>query len=215
MSPSHMTDPVPKHIGILGANFETPNLGVSALAAGSIRCLHLRYPHAHFFFLDYGRTRTVCNVVENDRTIRVPLLNMRFSKRVWLPNNIVILLLTALILKMIPSSKMRRWMIARNHHLREICRGDLFAAVTGGDSFSDMYGLGRFFYVALPQVLVLLLGKRLILLPQSYGPFNNRLAKLIARKIVFHAENAFCRDRSSLAQLMNGAGNSPARWEKA
>jgi polysaccharide pyruvyl transferase WcaK-like protein len=210
-----MTDPIPKRIGILGATFETPNLGVSALAAGSIRCLRFRYPNAHFFFLDYAHRRTVSKVVENGRTIRVPLLNMRFSKRIWLPNNIVILILTALILKVIPSPKVKQWFCARNHHLREICRGELFAAVSGGDSFSDMYGLGRFFYVSLPQILVLLLGKRLILLPQTYGPFDSRLAKFIARKIVSHAERAFCRDRHSLAQLMNGTGNSTARWEQA
>src|ERR1035437_6945226 len=214
-SPLQMTDPVPKHIGILGATFETPNLGVSALAAGSIRCLHLRYPHARFFFLDYAHNRKVCNVIDNGETIRVPLLNMRFSKRIWLPNNIVILLVAALILKVMPSSKVRQWFFARNHYLREICRSELFAAVSGGDSFSDIYGLGRFFYVALPQILVLLLGKRLILLPQSYGPFDTHMARFIARKIVSHAERAFCRDRHSLSQLMNGARTFPGKWEQA
>ncbi len=203
-----MTNPFSMRIGILGATFETPNLGVGALAAGAIRCIRARYPLARLFFLDYARQPSAHTVVENGEPIAIPLVNMRFSKRFWLPNNIAVLLFCALLLKVIPSAKMRRWLVARNRCLHEIFQADLYAAVSGGDSFSDLYGFSRFLYVALPQILVLLLGKPLILLPQTYGPFRGRLARTMARQIVRRAERAFCRDRHSLDQLM-GAANLP------
>lgn len=68
----------------------------------------------------------------------------------------------------------------------------------GGDSFSDIYGIGRLIYVALPQILALLLGKPLMLLPQTYGPFNGRFAKAIARFILDRAAMVYSRDRDGL-----------------
>jgi polysaccharide pyruvyl transferase WcaK-like protein len=210
-----MTNTFSMRIGILGATFETPNLGVGALAAGTIRCIRARYPLARLFFLDYARQSSTHTVVENGEPIAIPLVNIRFSKRFWLPNNIAVLLFSALLLKVIPSAKLRRWLVARNRSLHEIFQADLFAAVSGGDSFSDLYGFSRFLYVALPQILVLLLGKPLILLPQTYGPFRGRLAKTVARQIVTRAERAFCRDRHSLDQLMGAANYSAPQTQQS
>lgn len=202
-----MTNPAPIRIGILGATFETPNLGVGALAAGAIRCLRSSYPQAQLFFLDYAHQPSTRTVFEQGEPIQIPLVNMRFSWRAWLPNNIAVLLFAALIYRLLPTSGMRRGLLSHNPWLAQIAKADRFAAVSGGDSFSDLYGFSRFFYVALPQILVLLLDKPLILLPQTYGPFHSSLARTIARQIVTHAERAFCRDRHSLHQLMGTAAH--------
>jgi colanic acid/amylovoran biosynthesis protein len=201
-----MTETGYTSIGILGANFDTPNLGVGALASGAIRCLRATHPDNHLFFLDFAREPSISRIVESNEPINIPLVNMRFSKRFWLPNNIVVLLLLALVLKAIPFLKMRRWLVAHNRCLNEICCAGSFAAVSGGDSFSDLYGFPRFLYVALPQILILLLGKPLVLLPQTYGPFRGSLAKRVAQGIVARAERAFCRDRSSLDELTGSKG---------
>src|SRR5690349_7682888 len=191
----------PIRIGVLGATFETSNMGVGALAAGAIKCVLTEYPDAEVFFLDYGKESTVRGVRVKEACIRVPLVNMRFSKKFYLSNNIVVLMLAALLLKIFPSRRLREWMVGRNPCLRKILRADLFASVAGGDSFSDLYGLGRFLYISLPQILVLLLGKRLLLLPQTYGPFRGRITRSIAQHIVARAERAYCRDFRSLGQL--------------
>jgi colanic acid/amylovoran biosynthesis protein len=196
-----MTETSGTSIGILGANFETPNLGVGALASGAIRCLRASYPDKYLFFLDYARQPSISRIVERDGPVEIPLVNMRFSKQFWLPNNIAVLLLLALVLKTIPSLKVRHWLVVHNRCLDEICRASSFVAVSGGDSFSDLYGFPRFLYVALPQILILLLGKPLVLLPQTYGPFRGTLAKWIAQRIVASSQHAFCRDRNSLDEL--------------
>lgn len=198
-------------IGVLGATLETPNLGVSTLATGAVGCILRRFPGAEVFFLDYARTGNTRKVTAAKEWVDVRLVNMRFSKRFWLPNNIVVLLLAAILLRLIPSQGLRRWMYGKNKCLAEIGTANLFAAISGGDSFSDIYGIARFLYIALPQVLLILLGKRLILLPQTYGPFRGRCARRAARWMVRHAEQSWCRDPNSLAQLMNVSASHP-RW---
>lgn len=190
-------------IGLLGATFETPNLGVSVLAAGALQCIFSCYPDAEIFFLDYAREGSARTVVMKGRESRVELIPMRFSKKVWLGNNIVVLLLAALVLRLVPSQHLRSWLLTRNSCLHTIAEADFFGSVAGGDSFSDIYGLPRLLYVTLPQILVLLLGRRLVLLPQTYGPFRHVLSRAIARRVVARAEIAFCRDRRSLQGFMS------------
>jgi polysaccharide pyruvyl transferase WcaK-like protein len=195
---------VPIKIGLLGATFGTPNLGVSVLATGAIGCMRSAFPYAQLFFLDYARDSSVRTITIAGSTTRVPLVNMRFSKKIWMPNNITTLLLAALVARVIPVSKVRSWITQKNRVLREISTTDLFGAVSGGDSFSDLYGWTRFLYVALPQILVVVLRKRLVLLPQTFGPFRHGWTRLVAKWIVLHAERAWSRDRNSLADLIGG-----------
>lgn len=176
-------------------------MGVSALAAGAIRCALSTYPQATVFFLDYGRKSTVRTLQVEGKRASVRLVNLRFSKRLYLPNNIALLIMIAALLRIIPSRRMRDWLAARNRCLREICRADVLASVAGGDSFSDIYGLGRFVYISLPQILVILLGKRLILLPQTYGPFNGKISRALAKYIVGCAERVYARDYRGLREL--------------
>lgn len=201
-------------IGVLGATLETPNLGVSTLAAGAVSCILHAFPHAQIFFLDYGRQPTIQTLVAGPLPARVPLVNLRFSWRFWLPNHILTLLLAAIVIKIAPRS-IARWMKTRNRWLAQICSADLFTAVSGGDSFSDIYGWIRFLYVALPQILVILLGGSLALLPQTYGPFRSRTARMVARWIVSRAECSWCRDRNSLAKLMRVHVSHPQWGESA
>ncbi|MBI2400635.1 MAG: polysaccharide pyruvyl transferase family protein, partial [Deltaproteobacteria bacterium] len=94
----------------------------------------------------------------------------------------------------------RRWIIGSNPYLREIDEADMAASIAGGDSFSDIYGLSRFFYVALPQVLILLMGKPLVQLPQTIGPFASKLPRAIARAILKHSSVIYSRDYPGLLE---------------
>jgi polysaccharide pyruvyl transferase WcaK-like protein len=80
--------------------------------------------------------------------------------------------------------------------------------MSGGDSFSDIYGLERLLYVSLPQILALLMGKKLILLPQTIGPFRGRFSKSIARFILRRAERIYSRDYQGTKEVRNLLGRS-------
>jgi colanic acid/amylovoran biosynthesis protein len=209
-----MPDQVKPNIGVLGATLETTNMGVGALAAGTIRCLLNGYPQADIRFLDYAKTASVQTLHMQDRHISVPVINIRFSKRIHSPNNIALLLLIAISAKACPWRRLRHRILSRNATLREIQQMDFLVSIAGGDSFSDIYGIERLLYVSLPQILVLLLGKRLILLPQTLGPFRRRLSKMVARYIVSRADRVYSRDylgREEMKALLGG-GRSTSKF---
>jgi len=186
---------------LLGATFETGNMGVSALTMGATKCIVHNYPEAEIFILDYGKNNSKYNVRILGREITVQVLNMRFSKKLYLKNNIAILILISLLLKIVPSNSIKHFITSRNYYLRNICEADIIASIAGGDSFSDIYGIGRFFYVALPQILVVLLGKSLLLLPQTLGPFRNRIVRVIAKFIMNRSSFVYSRDYDGLREI--------------
>jgi polysaccharide pyruvyl transferase WcaK-like protein len=185
-------------IALLGATFETSNLGVSALTAGAVTCLRHAFPAAEVSLLDYGKEGRNYSLRVEDHDVEVRLVNLRFSKKFWLPNNVAWLILPALVLRLLPFGFVRRSLVKRNAWLRHMEDTELFAAISGGDSFSDIYGLERLLYVALPQILVILLDKRLVLLPQTLGPYKGRFARSLARYILRRAELVYSRDHAGV-----------------
>lgn len=200
----------PSSIGLIGASFETGNMGVGALAAGSIRCIHARWPQSRIFILDYSKHSSSHRLRVSGEDLDIELLNIRFSKSLYLPNNIAMLLVLVAILRLIPSNWLRRRLLSRNATLAQILCTEIFASIAGGDSFSDIYGLRRFLYVTLPQILVILAGKKLILLPQTYGPFRGRFASMVTRFIARNAGSTYARDYDSLELVLALRGDARA-----
>ncbi|HET9375074.1 MAG TPA: polysaccharide pyruvyl transferase family protein [Chthoniobacterales bacterium] len=197
---------VPKLV-LLGAGFETGNMGVAALASGTIASALDSFPDAKIYLLDGARESKVYDLWDRDRPLRAELINLRFSKQLFLPNHIVRLLVTALCLRLLPSAA-RQAFIGRNRWLNVINSADIVAGISGGDSFSDIYGLRRLLYVTLPQLLVLSLGRPLVLLPQTYGPFKGRLAKAIARFVLKRAHRVYSRDIPGAEEVRKLIGDS-------
>lgn len=181
-------------ICVLGASHSTWNRGVSALATGTIECILERFPNSRIVFLDYGREDQERQCQVGARTVTIDIVNMRFSKWVLAKNHIVRLICMALLLKLLRWEWLTRKVILRSKPFRCIFESDVVAAISGGDSFSDIYGFKNLLYVALPQVLVLLCGKGLVLLPQTIGPFDSFGAKLIARYVLSRAKKVYSRD---------------------
>lgn len=185
---------------LLGASLNTGNMGVSALAAGTVTSALSAFPDGRVFLLDYGREPANYVVQGPTGPVGVELVNIRFSKKFFLRNNIARLLAVAFFVGLLPHRKWRRFLLERNPYLKRILDADVVASIAGGDSFSDIYGFSRLLYVALPQLLVLELGKSLVLLPQTLGPFRSIWAKLIARHILRKASVVYSRDLTSLQE---------------
>lgn len=202
-----------RRVLLLGATFETDNMGVGALASGAISILSKRYPDAQISFLDYGRLPKVSTVDVDGTSLQVPLVNLRFSWKVFLQNNIAYLLVLSALSRMLGEAFTRR-ATRRNPWLKSIREADVAVAVSGGDSFSDIYGLGRFFYVYLPQLLVVSLGTKLVLLPQTIGPFRTGLARHLAERLLKRAQRVYSRDRAGVreAQSMLAGDGERARF---
>ena len=188
-------------------------MGVSALASGTITAALESFPDGEVFLLDYDRTPGTYSVQTRNEKKVVSLLNMRFSKRFYLRNNIARLLAVTILSRFLPETWRIRW-LKSYPVLKAILEADIVASLSGGDSFSDIYGLGRLLYVALPQVLVLQLQKPLVLLPQTLGPFKSRFARIIGTYILRGAECVYARDRISLEEVrpLMGSRSSQLRF---
>jgi colanic acid/amylovoran biosynthesis protein len=197
-------------ICLLGPSFDTGNLGVNALVEASIKAIVNRWPNAKVTLLGSGCVDSEYRLRLFDREIQVKSVPIRFCPNVFLPNHFIVLFSYALLLKVFRWARLRRAFAAHNPYLGVILEADMVADITGGDSFSDIYGMGRFIKGFLRKWLVKVFQKPLVLLPQTYGPFNRRLTKVLARQILDYATLVYSRDRRGLEDVRKliGEGRS-------
>jgi colanic acid/amylovoran biosynthesis protein len=195
-------------ICLLGASFGAMNMGVNALTAGTLKAFIKRYSEGEFFLLDYGEEQVTFNVEMAGEVLLIQLANIRFSKKFYLDNNIALLLMLAIFARLIPFRRLGKRMIARNFSLSRVADADIVASMAGGDSFSDTYGFVRMLYVSLPQLLAIALGKKLIVLPQTIGPFKGFVAKTIAKTILRRAVLIYSRDHEGVEETRKLIGSS-------
>jgi polysaccharide pyruvyl transferase WcaK-like protein len=193
---------------LLGASFDTGNLGVSALAESSIKIILNRWPDAEIVLLGSGSADGEHYLKLSGREVRVSVLRMRFCKNVFLRSHFCVLLLNALLLKLLPLRSFRDLLSAINPYVKVLVETDRVFDITGGDSFSDIYGLHRFLiYGFLQKWLVTQFGKELILLPQTYGPFKSSLARLMAKNVLRRANVVYARDKDSVDSVRTLLGD--------
>jgi polysaccharide pyruvyl transferase WcaK-like protein len=197
---SEAKDPVKKNMKIclLGASFETGNMGVNALAESSIKIILNRWPEAEIVLLGSGLTPQEQNLPVLDRQVVLKTLPIRFSKNLFLPYHFLKFAAYALLVKILPGRRLKKFVTEHNPYFKLLSQTDFVADITGGDSFSDIYGFRRFFLGFLCKWLVIFLGKKLVLLPQTYGPFKGLLTRKMARYILNKAAVVYSRDRAGV-----------------
>jgi colanic acid/amylovoran biosynthesis protein len=188
---------------LIGASFDTCNMGVSALAESSIKCIFSRWPNAEVTLLGSGRSAGEFYLKVANREVLVRQVPIRFCLNIFVPLHFVKFLFYACLLKLLPFSSLRRFLMERNSSLKSILQADLFADITGGDSFSDIYGFRRFAFCFVKKLLPIMFNKELMLLPQTYGPFKSPLTKIMARYVLRKAKLIFSRDQDG-ANTVNG-----------
>lgn len=187
-------------ICLLGADYLNSNLGIRALVTGAMTAIFAQYPRAEVKILEYGTASQQFTFELPQGRVSAGMLNMRFSKRPWVQNHIARLIATSVVLSVLPFF-LRAKLLARNPWLRELSQTELVLALSGGDSFSDIYGLQRFVYMCLPQILVLLQHKKLVQLPQTIGPFRRWIPLKIARWILSRSTMVYTRDKEAVPQI--------------
>ncbi len=182
---------------ILGASLDTGNRGVSALAASLVKIIRSIKPKSHISFFIGNESPKPQQLQLAGSTLQVNVLNYRLSPKAKLGEHLFWLFLLACLQRIIPVSRLKRLIINSNQRLQALYHADLIGDIRGGDSFSDIYGLKNLLLGSLPVFIPLLLNKKTMLFPQTYGPYDTRLGKFIARLIINHAAHIFSRDRQS------------------
>jgi colanic acid/amylovoran biosynthesis protein len=183
---------------ILGASFDTNNLGVGALAESSIRCVVSRWPDAEIILLAGSREERQHHLRLLGRDVTAADVPIRFCKNVFLPNHFSVLAAYAILTRLLPFRGVRNWACRRNRYFELLAEADLYADITGGDSFSDIYGMRRFTQGFLIKWLPLALRRPFIMLPQTYGPYKGRLARIMARFILSRSRSVYSRDQEGV-----------------
>ncbi|MEN6383759.1 MAG: polysaccharide pyruvyl transferase family protein [Phycisphaerales bacterium] len=192
-----------KTVCLLGASFDTGNLGVSALAWSSIRLIMSRWPQAEVVLLGVGKKVGLSKLQIEDKKITVKTVPIRYCTNITATNHIFELLLFVLL---------ARIGVARSNQGRSktrdyILSADLFLDITGGDSFSDIYGMKRFIMDWLSKKLCQMTGKPFIMPPQTYGPFKKRITKWLASNILKNSIKLFSRDQQSVEEIKKLIGD--------
>lgn len=84
---------------------------------------------------------------------------------------------------------------------RVLRRCDLVCDIGAGDSFADIYGLRRFLSLCVSKMAVPQPRRRLILSPQTIGPFERRWTRSLARALMARCRAVVVRDHLSLDVL--------------
>jgi len=191
-------------IGFLGAAPDTPNMGVSALYRSFLYGVSRFCPEGTTFTVfDYGLGIRERAYEQFEQRICERRVGIRTGKRVFLPENFY----------QIDLLSRTSFGPRINRVLDQIDQCDVFVDVSGGDSFSDIYGARRFRRVLGQKEIVLRRRKPLHLLPQTYGPYKQAPNKRAAAEVLRHCESAWARDERSygILQQLLGYAFDPTR----
>jgi colanic acid/amylovoran biosynthesis protein len=175
-------------ISLFGSPGAGLNLGVGALRESALVGLLERRPDATVTVFDDGWGVRPAELHVDGVSRSYQLCGVRNSRRVHKQESYAHMRLAARL-------------GIRNRGLEVVDASSAVWDVSGGDSFTDMYGRQRFFTVTLPKELALSRGRRLVLLPQTYGPFNDSNLSERARSVLVRTEAAWARDVDSYDAL--------------
>jgi polysaccharide pyruvyl transferase WcaK-like protein len=181
---------------VFGASPGTGNQGVNALCWSTLTGLSER-GCADLHVFDYGRETRPAAL----GSISYTLHGVTVGKRIWHSNHLGRSRLAA-------AAGLRGTEV-----VRAVADADIVLDVSGGDSFTDLYGAARFRHIVAPKQIALDMGRPLVLLPQTYGPFKHGNNRRLARRLIAGARLAYARDSDSYLRLQELLGDQfdPAR----
>ncbi len=176
-------------ISLLGAAPDTGNLGVSALSRAVAISIKARIPNLDLCIFDNGRGLRRGNLQVGSEQWPIRMCGLSNSRRIYRRESIANMLLSQIL----PGIK--------NPGVHTLAQSRAVLDISGGDSFTDLYGPRRFSLISGPKQIALREQRPLILLPQTYGPFRNKKSRAQAADIVRRCHSAWARDRHSFEIL--------------
>ncbi|MEM7165591.1 MAG: polysaccharide pyruvyl transferase family protein [Planctomycetota bacterium] len=190
-----LNDTATPKICFFGASNDTGNLGVSALWESVLVGLLERLPGAQVTVFDNSYGVRPATIEINGRQYKYTRIGGRNSKRYHRHDSLTNIRFCC------------RFGGLGNPGSRAILDADAIVDISGGDSFTDLYGPKRFRAVVLPKQIALEQRRPLIFLPQTYGPFQPGKIRDIARTVLGGAAMAWARDERSFEQMQELLGD--------
>lgn len=170
-------------IGFLGMQCGSGNLGVDALAYSAVKLMDAVVPGRGEFYFFSPMTAVALGSMAT---------SLELHDKTLVP---------APIRHKSPPSMVRTLRLMRD------C--DAVLDLTGGDSFSDIYGVKRLLAKLFDKEMVLAAGTPLVLGPQTYGPFQHRAPQLWVKRVLRRSALVVARDTLSQACAGKLLGRPP------
>lgn len=183
---------------LFGASLDVGNMGCRALAASLVKLILEARPDARIYLLYGNRTSGMRDVKVFEKNVKVNVVNYRLSPKAHIQEHLLWIFLAAFFYRLFPIRALRDLISKSTPMIRVIEQADVVGSISGGDSFSDIYGLRRIIIGSVPGIIAILLNKKTVLLPQTYGPYSSKIAKLIARFIFARSVRIYARDSRSI-----------------
>jgi polysaccharide pyruvyl transferase WcaK-like protein len=189
-------------LGLFGCPLDTGNNGVSALGLSMIAGLRGACESLNLSMFDYGKGSRDISIAVGSKREEVRFVGCYASRRYYQAHNLAQLHAAATM-----------HLAGVHPMLRKLRKLDAILDISGGDSFSDIYGRRRFNSVVAPKLLALKLEMPLILPPQTYGPYTEGAVRRTAQRVLRGAVQVWARDRRSLGVVEESLGTDfdPAR----
>lgn len=182
-------------IGLLGLEFSSGNKGCEALSYGFLEILNRiaknRNKRIKVYLIKKLPTKSFCR----------NFFSLKKTKELYRCKNTYEYLETDIIFLFHSS---------QNTFLsKEVKRCDYVIDFTGGDSFSDIYGMSRFLDRTHLKLDVIRSGIPLILGSQTIGPFYSEQAQKLASEVIKKSYAVFVRDEFSRTYTRELIGRDP------
>ncbi|MDU1312963.1 MAG: polysaccharide pyruvyl transferase family protein [Clostridium septicum] len=168
-------------IVILGASLVSGNKGVNALTRGTINSIISKDSNCTIEIVSYSSNKELIHEIDGKEIKEIPF----YAKK-----RLVDCVLILFKLKKIESLKC-------NKAIESILNADYILDISEGDSFSDIYGIKRFILHSIGKYFSIKGNKKLIIMPQTIGPFKNKIVNNIAKYLLKNSEYIFTRDNLS------------------
>lgn len=197
-----ITSGEPPKVVVFGAALDTGNLGVQALGLSILSALEARLPNGRFvvFAGSPGRVqrRLKFPTDHGTRIVAFQEIGCSLSRNPWKSGNLYV---ETAMRQLRPGSK-------GGAIARELNEADLILDISGGDSFTSIYGSYRFRYVSLPKRFAGRFDTPIVYLPQTYGPFEGN-SRYAVRELMALASQVWARDRHSQRIAQHYLGERP------
>jgi polysaccharide pyruvyl transferase WcaK-like protein len=179
-------------IFITGTTIYANNRGISAMASGTIKIIKKYIPNSkitiwHTFSESY--TRSSPTTYETD--VKVIKDSNAYEYLLKLPLRLFRCVLWTLLQKI----GLNINILMNEKVLKEYIASDAVISLNFGDTFTDNYGKIVSVSIFCQNLLNIFSGKPVVFFPQSIGPFNTRLTKMLAKFILNRSKLIMVREK--------------------
>lgn len=195
-----------RRLAILGTSVSSGNRGVMALGASLVGLCARMVGAENLLLMQGHHQRCLVEYRVDGKRVNVPLINYRMSPKAKLKDHLFWIVVASILYRVCGSKGLRKALARYMPWIRALEEADIVGDVRGGDSFSDIYGMGRFLIGFLAAWTAVLVKGSIVQFPQTFGPYKNPISRFLAKYLLRRSSLIMARDKESQRLAQNYVG---------